>query len=87
VSKNDFNLGKSHNLEFINILTDDGLMNSNTGPFEGQKRFDARYTVVEALKAKGLYDHWEDNAMKIPLCSKTKDVIEPLLKPVNTCPT
>jgi valyl-tRNA synthetase len=78
---NDFDIGKRHSLEFINILTDDGKMNSNTGKFEGQKRFDARYTVVEELKKLGLYDRWENNAMKVPLCSKSKDVIEPLLKP------
>jgi valyl-tRNA synthetase len=56
-------------------------MNSNTGKFEGQKRFDARYKVIEELKTLGLYDKWENNAMKVPLCSKTKDVIEPILKP------
>ncbi|KAG4219907.1 Valine--tRNA ligase, partial [Phytophthora cactorum] len=37
---NDFALGQRHNLEFINILTDDGLMNENAGPYKGQKRFD-----------------------------------------------
>jgi valyl-tRNA synthetase len=69
---NDFELGKKHNLDFINILTDDGKMNSNTGKFEGQKRFDARYAVIEELKKLGLYDKWENNAMKVPLCSKSK---------------
>lgn len=51
-------------------------MNSNTGPFEGMKRFDARYKVIEELKKAGLYEKWENNAMKVPLCSKTKDIIE-----------
>jgi valyl-tRNA synthetase len=48
---NDFNLGKKHGLEFINILNDNGTMNKNAGQFEGAKRFDVRYTVVDALKA------------------------------------
>ena len=78
---NDFKIGKAHGLEFINILTDTGLMNHNTGDFEGQKRFDARYKVIEALKNKGLYVKQEPNAMNVPLCSKTKDVIEPIMKP------
>ena len=78
---NDFLLGKKHDLAFINILNDDGTLNSNTGDFRGMKRFDARYKVVEALKEKGLYVKWTDNAMKIPLCSKSKDVIEPIMKP------
>lgn len=78
---NDFAIGQRHNLEFINILNDNGTMNHNTGGFEGSKRFDARYKVIEALKAKGLYVKWEHNAMKVPLCSKSKDVIEPIMKP------
>ncbi|KAF1736503.1 Valine--tRNA ligase, mitochondrial [Beauveria bassiana] len=78
---NDFALGQRHKLEFINILNDDGLMNENAGPFKGQKRFDVRYSIQEALKEKGLYVDKKDNAMKVPMCSKSKDVIEPLMKP------
>lgn len=79
---NDYNLGKKHGLEFINILNDDGTLNANAGPkFQGQKRFDARYTVVAELKSMGLLVKQEGHAMKIPLCFKTKDVIEPLMKP------
>ena len=40
---NDAQLGQKHGLPFINILTDDGFMNHNTGSFRGMKRFDARY--------------------------------------------
>ena len=79
---NDYNLGKKHGLEFINILNDDGTLNANAGPkFQGQKRFDARYTVVDALKNMGLFVKQESHAMKIPRCLKTKDIIEPLIKP------
>ncbi|KAF1997617.1 valyl-tRNA synthetase-like protein [Amniculicola lignicola CBS 123094] len=79
---NDFNLGKRHNLEFINILNDDGTLNQNVGEkFQGQKRFDARYTVTEELTKLGLFVKKEDNPMKVPLCNKSKDVIEPLMKP------
>ncbi|KOS19494.1 Valine--tRNA ligase [Escovopsis weberi] len=78
---NDFNLGQKHGLEFINILTDNGLMNANAGPYEGQKRFDVRYSVQDALKEKGLYVDKKDNPMKVPMCEKSKDIIEPLMKP------
>jgi valyl-tRNA synthetase len=78
---NDFKLGQKHNLEFINILNDNGTLNHNTGQFEGLKRFDARYKVIEALKEKGLYVKWESNKMTIPFSERSKDVIEPLLKP------
>lgn len=52
---NDFEVGKRHNLEFINIITDDGKINSNGGPgFAGMPRFKARVAVIEALKDKVL---------------------------------
>ncbi|OCT49241.1 Valine--tRNA ligase, mitochondrial [Cladophialophora carrionii] len=78
---NDFTKGKKHNLEFINILNDDGTLNANAGPFACQKRFDARYGIINALKELDLYTKQEDNAMVIPMCQRSKDVIEPVLKP------
>ena len=80
--QNDYEIGKRHNLEFINIMNDDGTFNANAGPlFLGVKRFDARKIVIEKLKELGLYVETKDNPMSVPLCSKSKDVIEPLMKP------
>lgn len=78
---NDFILGKENGLPFISIMYDDGTFNSKAGPFAGMKRFDVRYKVVDALKDRGLYVKWEHNSMKVPLCSKSGDVIGPVLKP------
>ncbi|CAI5984277.1 unnamed protein product [Closterium sp. NIES-65] len=79
---NDFATGKRHNLEFINIFTDDGLINANGGKeFEGMKRFDARTAVLEKLQEKGLYRGVADNPMRLGFCSRSKDIIEPMLKP------
>ena len=78
---NDFQLGTRHKLEFVNILNDDGSLNANAGPFAGQSRWAARYGVVEQLIQKGLFVEKTNNSMKIPLCSRSKDVIEPLMKP------
>ena len=79
---NDFATGKRHNLEFINILDDNGCINTNgTGEFAGQPRFTARLMVADYLKAKGLYRGVADNPMRLGLCSRSKDVIEPVLKP------
>ncbi len=36
---NDYEVGKRHNLEFVNILNDDGTLNENCGDFAGMKRF------------------------------------------------
>lgn len=45
------------------------------------KRFHARVAVVKALQDAGLYIEAKDNPMQIPICSKSGDVIEPILKP------
>lgn len=45
------------------------------------KRFEARTAVLEALKAKGLYIETKDNPMVVPICSRSKDIIEPMIKP------
>lgn len=50
---NDYEVGRRHNLEIINIFTDDGKINSNGGTqFEGMPRFKARVAVTEALQEK-----------------------------------
>ncbi|KAJ3564931.1 hypothetical protein NP233_g7968 [Leucocoprinus birnbaumii] len=79
---NDYEVGVRHGLEFVNILNDDGTLNANAGEkFKGMKRFHARVAVVKALKELGLYVETKDNPMQIPICSKSGDVIEPVLKP------
>ncbi|KIK55696.1 hypothetical protein GYMLUDRAFT_205313 [Collybiopsis luxurians FD-317 M1] len=79
---NDYEVGVRHKLEFINILNDDGTFNANAGEtFAGMKRFHARVAVVKALQEKGLYIEAKDNPMQIPICSKSGDIIEPILKP------
>uniref|UniRef100_A0A1I7YCJ4 Valine--tRNA ligase n=1 Tax=Steinernema glaseri TaxID=37863 RepID=A0A1I7YCJ4_9BILA len=77
---NDYEVGMRHKLEFINVITDEGLMTKACGEFAGQKRFDARKNVLEALKAKGLFRDVQDNPMIVPVCSRSKDIIEPILK-------
>ncbi|KAA8533888.1 hypothetical protein F0562_031405 [Nyssa sinensis] len=79
---NDFEVGKRHNLDFINIFTDDGKINSNGGlGFAGMPRFKAREAVTAALQEKGLYRGAKANEMRLGLCSRSNEVIEPLIKP------
>lgn len=78
---NDYKTGKRHNLEFINIFNDDGTFNENAGSYKGMKRFDGRVKVLQELKDKDLFVEQKDNPMTIPLCEKSGDVIEPLMKP------
>ncbi|OMO97080.1 Aminoacyl-tRNA synthetase, class Ia, partial [Corchorus capsularis] len=79
---NDFEAGRRHNLEFINIFTDDGKINSYGGAeFSGMKRFEARKAVIEALQKKNLYRGAQNNEMRLGLSSRSNDVVEPLIKP------
>ncbi|KAG5652557.1 hypothetical protein H0H81_004566 [Sphagnurus paluster] len=79
---NDYEVGIRHNLEFVNILNDDGTFNANAGEhFKGMKRFHARVEVVKLLKERGYFVETKDNPMQIPICSKSGDLIEPVLKP------
>ncbi|EMD35801.1 hypothetical protein CERSUDRAFT_84897 [Gelatoporia subvermispora B] len=79
---NDYEVGVRHNLPFISLMNDDGTYNDNAGPqFKGMKRFHVRVAVVKALQDKGLYVETKDNPMQIPICSKSGDVIEQVLKP------
>ncbi|CAF0857472.1 unnamed protein product [Brachionus calyciflorus] len=77
---NDFECGRRHDLPFITIIDDKGLITSEGGQFAGQKRFEARKSVVQALKEKGLFKEVKDSESVLPICSRSKDVIEPLLK-------
>ncbi|KAF8063543.1 tRNA synthetases class I-domain-containing protein [Lyophyllum atratum] len=80
--QNDYEVGVRHGLEFVNILNDDGTFNANAGEqFKGMKRFHARVEVVKLLKEQGFYIETKDNPMQIPVCSKSGDLIEPVLKP------
>jgi len=78
---NDYECGKRHNLEFITILNEDGAMNHNATPFEGIMRYDARIAVEEALKEKGLLKGKEPNKMRLGLCSRSGDILEPMITP------
>ena len=48
---------------------------------QGMPRFDARTSVLEALKKEGLYRETKDHPMVVPVCSRSKDIVEPLIKP------
>ncbi|XP_058864914.1 valine--tRNA ligase [Acipenser ruthenus] len=78
---NDWEVGQRHDLEFINIIDENGFLINVPPPFLGMKRFDARKAVLEALKQRGQFKEVKDNPMVVPVCSRSKDVVEPLLKP------
>ena len=78
---NDYECGKRHNLEFITVISDEGAINENGGQFAGMMRYDARVEVEKALAAIGQFHGKVDNKMRLGCCSRSGDIIEPLIKP------
>jgi len=76
---NDYEAGLRHVLEMINILTPDGHINENGGPYEGLDRFEARKKVVEDLQARGLMESIEPYETEIGHSDRSKTPIEPYL--------
>ncbi|KAF9187498.1 hypothetical protein BGZ50_001910 [Haplosporangium sp. Z 11] len=81
---NDYACGRRHGLPIVNILDKDGTFNVNCGSktYENMNRFDARERIVEELKTLGVYRGKNENhAMRLARCSRSGDVIEPMVMP------
>jgi valyl-tRNA synthetase len=78
---NDFQLGKRHDLEVINVFTPEAKLNDDVPEeYRGLDRFVARKRIVADLDALGLLDGVDDNKMTVPYDEKSKlVVIEPFL--------
>lgn len=76
---NDFQMGKRHNLPFINILNKNGTINENGGEFEGQDRFEARKNIVNRLEEEGFLVKVEAYRHSVPYSDRGKVPVEPLL--------
>jgi valyl-tRNA synthetase len=76
---NDFEVGKRHGLERINIFDESGVVNENGGPYRGLERYAARKKVVADLEAQGLLDRIDDHLNAVGDCYRCKTVIEPYL--------
>ena len=76
---NDFELGKRHDLEQINILNESGVINENGGSYQGQERYEARANVVADLENLDLLEKIDDYSNSVGECYRCKTVIEPYL--------
>uniref|UniRef100_A0A669Q7W9 valine--tRNA ligase n=1 Tax=Phasianus colchicus TaxID=9054 RepID=A0A669Q7W9_PHACC len=77
----DLALARAHGLPLLSVIGDDGTMCPPGGGWlQGVHRFVARDKVVTALSQRGLYRGTQDHAMTLPMCSRSGDVIEYLLK-------
>ena len=78
--KNDNMLGKTHNLETIDIFNPDGTLSDQSTLYVGMDRFDCRKQIVKDLKEAGLMEKVEDYTNKVGYSERNPDtVIEPRL--------
>lgn len=76
---NDYQMGLTHQLPFVNIMTPDGRINANGGQFEGLKMSEARDAVVNALQKGGWLEKIEPHIHRIGVSYRSKATIEPYL--------
>ena len=77
---NDWEVGKRHNLEVINLLTPDGKLNENVPEkYRGLKPEQARKLVLEDLTEAGLFKGEEKMNHSVGHCYRCKTVVEPYL--------
>ena len=77
---NDFEVGKRHNLEEINILNDDATINANGGKFEGMDRYACREAIVKELDEMGLLVEIEDYSHNVGTHDRCHTTVEPMIK-------
>ena len=77
---NDWEIGQRHDLEVLDLLTDEGRMAAWVGhDLAGLDRFEARARFVELLKAEGLLVAEEPYIHQVGTCERCATVIEPRL--------
>jgi valyl-tRNA synthetase len=76
---NDFEMGRRHGLEEINVLTPEAVVNDNGGPYAGLDRYEARSAVVRDLEKMHYIQKVETHNHAVGHCYRCHTVIEPYL--------
>ncbi len=77
---NDYMLGKTHNLETIDIFNPDGTISNQSTLYVGMDRFECRKQIAKDLEAAGLMERVEDYTNKVGYSERNPDTaIEPRL--------
>ncbi|MEA4813479.1 MAG: valine--tRNA ligase, partial [Oscillospiraceae bacterium] len=76
---NDFEVGLRHNLDTIRVISDEGKINENGGPYNGMDRYECRKRVIDDLDKMGLLDKIEDYTHNVGTCYRCHNDVEPLI--------
>lgn len=77
--KNDFEVGRRHQLEAVSVIAEDGTLIDDCGPYAGIDRFEARELIVKDLDAGGFLEKVEPYTSTVPVSQRSKAIVEPLL--------
>ncbi len=77
--QNDYEVGKRHDLEFITVFDEKGILNEYCGEFTGMERLEARKPIVEKLEAEGYIVKIEDHQHQVGHCYRCKNIVEPYI--------
>ncbi len=77
---NDFEVGRRHQLELVNVMNDDATMNENAGKYAGMDRYACREALVKELDEAGLLAGIKDHAHAVGTHDRCKTTVEPMAK-------
>ncbi len=75
---NDFEIGRKHGLDLVQVIGEDGVMTEAAGPYAGLDRYECRKRVLEDLEAGGFLVKIEDHTHRVGHCYRCKSVVEPM---------
>ncbi|XP_058840167.1 valine--tRNA ligase [Topomyia yanbarensis] len=77
----DYDIARKHQLPLIEVINSKGMIRENLGSFSELPRYEARLKMMEVLAKQSLLREIKPHSMILPICSRSKDVIEFLLRP------
>ena len=77
--QNDYEVGKRHDLEFITVFDEKGILNDYAEEFKGLDRLEAREIIVARLQEEGFIVKIEEHKHQVGHCYRCKNVVEPYI--------
>ena len=77
--QNDYEVGKRHDLEFITVFDEKGILNEYAGEFCGLERLEAREVIVKKLSDEGFIVKIQDHKHQVGHCYRCKNIVEPYI--------
>ncbi|MBZ7964327.1 valine--tRNA ligase [Campylobacter sp. 2457A] len=76
---NDYEVGLRHQLDFITVFDEKGILNEHCLEFQGLERLDAREKIVAKLEELGFIEKIEEYNNQVGYCYRCNNVVEPYI--------